>query len=240
MKKWRVKMALGALCCFLGFIIAVQLKSVQLATGGTMLSPKRAQQLTDELKGIQQEKERLAQELSRLEEELKQYEDAEVEENAYIGRLRKELQQYQVLVGQKTVEGPGVVITLELIPQEFEDGLEGRYEYLRILEIINQLNKYGAEAIAINDQRITIDSEFYYTGKVLYLNGSPLNFPIQIKAIGDADAMDSGLNISFGMATIIKEDNRMRITVKKQNQVVIPRLTKLSQFKYAKPIGQTQ
>lgn len=52
------------------------------------------------------------------------------------------------------------------------------------MHIINALNNAGAEAISINDNRITFYSEIENDGDIVTLDGNVLEEPMEIKAIG--------------------------------------------------------
>ncbi|GAB6088352.1 DUF881 domain-containing protein [Alkaliphilus crotonatoxidans] len=242
MKDVKGKIALGILCGILGLIISMQLKTIRITTGGDLLSPQRAQQLTAELRSLKQEKEVLNQNLTELEKRLKEYEISEADENTIIRNLQSDLERYQILTGYRTLEGPGVIVTLEDHPSDNPaEGSYLLYNYNEILDIINKLNASGAEAISINDQRYTATTEIYYTtNNGLQVNGVPITLPIQIKAIGNPESMEAGLNMRFGVVWLIRENNQFRINVKKQNQITIPRQTKINNFDYAKPIELSQ
>ncbi len=241
MKDLKGKIALGVLCGILGLIISIQLKTVRLATGGDLLSPQRAQQLTAELRSLRQEKDVLNQDLTELEKRLKEYEISEADENTVIRNLQGDLERYQVLSGYRTIGGPGVIVTLEDIPSEdpAEKGFL-MYNIEDILGIINMLNASGAEAISINDQRYTSTTDIHYSANGLEINAVPITLPIQIKAIGNPESMEAGLNMRFGIVWRIKEENLFQVNVKKQNELTIPRLTKVNTFDYAKPIELSQ
>ncbi len=55
--------------------------------------------------------------------------------------------------------------------------------------IINQLNRAGAEAIAVNGKRIVNTTEVICIGPVLRINGEAVAAPFIIKAIGDPDIL---------------------------------------------------
>lgn len=241
MKDLKGKIAFGILCGILGLIISMQLRTIKTATGGSLLSPQRAQQLTAELRALRMEKERLNQELTELEKRLKDYEISEADENTIIRNLQNDLDRYQILSGYRTIEGPGVIVTLEDTPPEYPgEGSFIMYNYEYLLDIINKMNSSGAEAISINDQRYMATTEIYLSSNVILVNSVPITPPIQIKAIGNPESLEAGLNMRFGTIWYLKEESRIRVNVKKQNLITIPRYTKVTNLKYAKPIEQAQ
>ncbi|MBM7614584.1 DUF881 domain-containing protein [Alkaliphilus hydrothermalis] len=241
MKDIKGKLALGLVCLVLGLIISMQFKTVRNTTDGGFLSTQRAQQLTVELKRVRTEKDRLNKEMVELDRRLKEYEQSEVDESFIIKNLKNDLQKYQILSGYSSVEGDGIVITLEDAPTEYPtEGSFLQYNYEYMLDIINKLNAAGAEAIAINDQRYMATTEIYYTSNALYINSVPTNPPYQIMAIGNPETLEAAMNMRFGVVWNIKEMGLININVKKQNSIELPRYTKVTNFKFAKPldIGQ--
>jgi uncharacterized protein YlxW (UPF0749 family) len=92
------------------------------------------------------------------------------------------------------LSGPGIRITLDDSKQERSAPL-GNYviheEYLRTL--VNALWNGGAEAIAINNQRLTAHSEIFCSGSFIQINGTRQMPPYQIIAIGNQDNLKSAL-----------------------------------------------
>lgn len=240
MKDIRGKVAFGIVCALFGLILAVQIKTVKITPGGGVLSPQRAQKVASELKVLRTEKERLNQELAELENRLKEYEFSEADENLLIKNLNSDLEKYQILAGYRTIEGPGVVVTIEDVVYESGEASYIMYNYEILLELVNKLNAAGAEAISINDQRYIATTEIYLSSNTILINGVPTVQPYEIKAIGDAEALEAALNMRFGIIDNLKQEERVRVNVRKENPLIINRNTKITNFKHAKPIESTQ
>ena len=136
---------MGILCAILGFTISLQFKTVKGNTGG-LLSTQKAQQLALELKELRTEKAALMEELTEWEIRLKEYEMSEADESFIIKNLNKDLEKYQIISGYKTVEGPGIIITIDdpiygYPGQDSESFI--MYNYDLLLGIINKLNGAG-------------------------------------------------------------------------------------------------
>lgn len=237
------KIAFGLLCAVLGFILSVQFKTVEINTGGNLLPTQRAQQLSVELKNLRDEKLRLTRELSDLEDRLKEYEQSEVDESLIIKNLKKDLTKYQVLSGYKSIEGPGVIVTIDDPQQEYSEGEGDSFlmmNYDVILALINKLNAAGAEAISINDQRYVATTEIYYASNAVLINSVPTFPPYVIKAVGDPQTLEAALNIRYGIISEMKYDYNLHVTVEKEENIIIPKYNKAIKFKYARPIESSQ
>lgn len=237
MKDLNGKVALGILCAILGFTISLQFKTIKGSTGG-LLSTQKAQQLALELKELRNEKTALMEELTEWEMRLKEYEMSEADESFIIKNLNKDLEKYQVISGYKTVEGPGIIITIDDPIQE-HPGQDSdsfiMYNYDLLLGIINKLNGAGAEAISINGQRYISTTEIYYASNSILINSVPVIPPFTIRAVGNPESLEAALSMRFGIVQEMREMYNLQVAIKKENNIVIPRYNRTTDFKYAKP-----
>ena len=96
----------------------------------------------------------------------------------------------EVTTGHSLVHGPGVRITVDNRPGvEVDD--EIRDEDLAVL--VDGLWEAGAEAIAINDQRVNALGGIRNTGRAIHVNGRPDNPPYVVSAIGDPRTLQARL-----------------------------------------------
>lgn len=92
--------------------------------------------------------------------------------------------------GFAAVHGPGVRITVDNRP-DVEVNSEIRDEDLAIL--VDGLFEAGAEAIAINDQRINALGGIRNTNRAVHVNGRPVIAPYVVSAIGDPRTLQARL-----------------------------------------------
>src|SRR3954454_6448389 len=71
---------------------------------------------------------------------------------AALDALRRSAETQGILTGRLPAEGPGVAVTL-IDP-------DGRIKPVTMLDVLEELRNAGAEAIALNGQRITASSAF--------------------------------------------------------------------------------
>lgn len=64
-----------------------------------------------------------------------------------------------------------------------------------ILHIVNILNNAGAEAIAINGQRVVSNTGISCIGVVIKVNEEKIGSPYIISAIGNQDNLESAINM---------------------------------------------
>ena len=92
--------------------------------------------------------------------------------------------------GYTAVHGPGVRITVDNGPDADVDS-EIRDEDLATL--VDGLWQAGAEAIAINDERVNALGGIRNTGRAVHVNGRPVNAPYVVSAIGDQRTLQARL-----------------------------------------------
>lgn len=187
----------------------------------------------------------LRQQVSQQRKQIQKYQDAMTEDGGKTQVLAEDLQKLNVLAGLTPVSGPGVIVTLRDSKQQPQkpNGMtadmwqEACAEYLihdsNIRDVINELKNAGAEAISINDQRVTNSTSIRCVGNNVYVNAVPTaGSPVQIKAIGNADLIQSGLLMRGGIKDHFIDPEM--ITVNKSELLTLPAFSGATPLKYAK------
>lgn len=104
--------------------------------------------------------------------------------------LTARLRRLEVQTGYVPVRGPGVRIKVASAPDAVPND-EIRDEDLALL--VDGLWTAGAEAIAVNDQRIVALGGIRNTGRAIHINGRPLTPPYVIEAIGNSGTLQARL-----------------------------------------------
>ncbi len=179
-------------------VLAATLGAVTAAAAVELRAPQpdvlaARQTLEEEITGRQSDADELAMRGRALSAEIEQLQDEAL--GAGGGQVLEELQQEGVLTGSQAVEGPGVVVTLDdggggLDPDDASSSLVQDSDLQRV---VNALWAGGAEAVAINDQRLTGLSAIRAAGDAVLVDLQPLVPPYHVAAIGDADALRTAL-----------------------------------------------
>ncbi|ROS74508.1 uncharacterized protein YlxW (UPF0749 family) [Cellulomonas sp. PhB143] len=100
-----------------------------------------------------------------------------------------------VLSGSTALQGPGVVVTLRDAPvlKDADVDPDSRVQDLDLQIVVNSLWSVGAEAVAINDQRLTPVTAVRSAGDAILVNLQPVSSPYSVVAIGDPGKLQSGL-----------------------------------------------
>ena len=103
--------------------------------------------------------------------------------------------------GRAAVTGPGLTVALTDAPVDAPqregiqpDDLVVHQQDLQA--VINALWAGGAEAMALQDQRVTATTAFRCVGNVLSLGGRVYSPPYEVRAIGDPRALRAALEVS--------------------------------------------
>jgi len=168
---------------------------------------------------------RLRAEIAALEEEIAELREAEGAA-AVVQSLVDEANQLRVANGLVTVSGPGVLVTVV-----------GPVSVLDLQDLINELRNAGAEALALNDQRLIAWSAIASDGEQVTVDGQPVPAPYHISAIGNAEALRAALLRPGGLVPLLRAANpSIIITVRESDRLTLPVYKQGVDFVYAKPV----
>jgi uncharacterized protein YlxW (UPF0749 family) len=138
--------------------------------------------------------------------------------------LASQIRVLELVTGYAPVEGPGAVVTLTDAPvTEGEEGIDvERVLDSDIQRAVNGLWSVGAEAIAVNGQRLTAQSAIRSAAGAILVNYRPLKPPYRVEAIGppglaedflatpDAQELDS-VSTQFGIGLETSSVDRLSL-----------------------------
>lgn len=209
---------------------------------GVTTSVRKIQELRSQLKSLQEANSQLKEKLKQKEVVLNKYEE-EATGRIYRGEeIRAQLEQARILAGLTDLEGPGVEIILNdrkrdtIMPSELYSISDFIVHDIDLLEVVNELKAAGAEAIAINGTRILATSRISCGGPTITV-GADQRFtpPFIIHAIGDPDALASYFKRPDSVYHVLTFYG-LEFSIKKLNNVKIPRYYGAVNFNYARPV----
>ncbi len=234
MKLKRDALWIGSVCILLGVIMSLQFKTVQNKFLQGQTPSQKSAQLVGELTKLKNEKELLTSEIQSLEGKLSEIESAESKGNVVIKNLNESLLKYKAFAGLTDVYGPGIEIFIDNPSKDINSTYENNlvYDYEVIVNLVNELNAAGAEAISINNQRILSHTEIRAAGENININKVPQLAPFIIKVIGNSQTLEGALTGRFGIVSVIREKN-YELDIKKMEKVTIPKYNGLIEFRYS-------
>ena len=190
-----IAILLGVMCCFLTAGIVVQVKTVN--DSSTLVGKTQAEnELRDSVLRWKEKYENAYAKLEKTEIELESLREQASNSTDSSSGLSTKLQKYNMLLGQTDLIGPGIIITLkDGDPKLSTDPIVHDGD---LIEVVNALKNAGAEAISINNQRITSRTEISCAGNVITINGAKVGAPFVIKAIGSPLRLYTSMDIHGG------------------------------------------
>ncbi|WP_240620163.1 DUF881 domain-containing protein [Peribacillus acanthi] len=177
------KIGFTAVTIIIGFMLAIQFETINEEP--IIRDTRDTWELRSDLLKEQQLQSNLIKEARNLDEKLASYETERLQSKEQI--LRDTLQELKKEVGLTSVEGKGIIITIEPIAEELSFDTNGTNISSDMLKrLINELNMHGAVNISLNGQRMINTTVIRDINGVTKVDGYPLNkFPIEIRVLSD-------------------------------------------------------
>ncbi|WP_433204710.1 DUF881 domain-containing protein [Dactylosporangium sp. CS-047395] len=220
----------------IGFLLAVAYHQVVQAAPGTT---KARDDLVADVRARQQAADDLQRRAAELRAQVDQARDDALADSDSAARLRD----LAAGTGTGKVTGDGVAVRIVDAPAQV-DPVTGRTqaENLGLVldrdlqDIANGLWEAGAEAVAVNGQRLTATGTIRAAGGVILVDFRPVTSPYEVTAIGPPD-----LAGTFGDSATAKrfkryvEEYRMQFSVKKRANLTLAGAAE-PPLKYASPV----
>lgn len=143
--------------------------------------------------------------------------------------------------GRTAVTGPGIVVSLDDAPAVGPRPAGIRNDDLIVHQqdvqaVINALWAGGAEAMMLQDQRVTSRTAFRCVGNVLLLHGRQYSPPYLVTAIGNAESMRAALSSSPAVQRYLEYVEAVGLgwSVTDQQGIVVPGYEGSMEMRYAR------
>ena len=185
MNKKTEAIILGIMCFILTIAICIQINTVN-NNGSTVSGSQKQNDLKSQVLKMKEKYETEYASLQRAEKELEKERESATSNNSELADLENQIKKANLILGNTDVTGEGIIVTLT--DGKGDPSAIDQSNYLvhaeNILQVVNEMKNAGAEAIAINGERIVSTSAISCDGNVIVVNGKKINSPIQISAIG--------------------------------------------------------
>ncbi|GAA0807544.1 DUF881 domain-containing protein [Spirilliplanes yamanashiensis] len=177
-----------AVLTLLGFLFVVAYK--QTLADQPQRSATRAA-LVEQVQGQRTNTDALQARADQLRGEVADLRERELD-SAEAARLRT----LEGAAGLSRVRGDGVTVTVgdgrpTISPQTGQQTDDGRVRDFELQQIVNALWAEGAEAVAVNGQRLTATSTIREAGEAILVDRRPVASPYELVAIGPGDLAES-------------------------------------------------
>lgn len=242
------QIAVALVCCILGFMLAYQFRIISLQESNLNIQGDSSQ-ITGQVEQLKNEKDDLNKKVNELQTKLKQYQDAAATKSGADKQVVDELNSLNALVGSEDVQGPGIIVTItprnNTIFSSNIDSISSVITDKALINLVNELRFAGAEAISINNIRVTSYTGIKTSGGVsnIFIGTSDRISPyetITIRAIGNKDTLNSEMvfpGVLYNNPDIPSSAYTVA-TPQKSDNIQIPKSNKVFNFQYAKPVSK--
>ncbi|MDR7415042.1 MAG: DUF881 domain-containing protein [Armatimonadota bacterium] len=228
---------LGVVLLAVGFLVTWQLRAEYAIRQRLRIPSQRLEELGFLLQEQARHRERLESEIAQLRKQLERYADAASRERAVLAAMRQRLVELQALSGVRAVRGPGVVVEVRDSARALQPGDDPNLtliHYTDLHAIMATLWAAGAEAMALNGERVAPTTGLSCVGTTILCNTKRIAPPYVIAAIGDPDRLLSALRAPDSPLGLLLAFE-FPVTVRRVNQLELPAYRGSFQFRFAKP-----
>jgi uncharacterized protein YlxW (UPF0749 family) len=222
----RAAALIGVLLALLGFGIAVQVRS---NSSSDSLSSERDDDLIRILDDQNSRADRLRQQIAALQATEQQLQASGDRGSVALSQAEQQEQALSILLGTIPATGPGV--TIDITDPRHQLKAED------LLDVVEELRGAGAEAIQFGPVRVSTSTAFVDQGSSVAVDGTRLSAPYTVEAIGDAQTLDTALQIPGGVRATARAAGG-DAAISEQTTVTISAVRPIQNPTYAKTTGR--
>jgi len=232
---WQVTLTVALLV--LGFLVAAQLQS---ETPRTSYTSQERGPLVQTALGLQAQQDALKQQLLDMRARIQALEGTSQGSAAAVKSINDGLQAARMGGGLVAIHGSGLVIQLEdstkTIPPGAND-TDYRVSAADVRTVVRELWLAGAEAVAVNGERVTVSTAILDIGGSVLVNSAYLAPPYQVSAIGSTDLYDTmtGAPSFVEFVRARAEAFGIQISFARPSDVALPAFAGSLNLRYARP-----
>jgi len=202
------QLSLFAVALVIGILLVGQLRSQAPAIELSSLSAQELSQLIETLGSRNVE---LGDALSDLREQIRSYELAQIQGQSTLDLTEAELERIAAFGGLRAVEGQGIILTMA-----------GPFDATAVNDLIYELRGAGADAIAVDDIRITASSIAVLGTGAIEIDGTALGPAVEIRAIGPPEGLESTLGRPGGLLTLLEQSIDAQFQIEQRTDLELP------------------
>lgn len=227
------------ICFILSLCFTIQVRTIN-TNESDVLRLKKENELRDEILQWKEVYEASTQKIDDLNAKIEEYRVASTKVDDTVAIIKRDLDEASILAGLTKVKGPGIIVKLDdtAVIEEItlNSGVYNPNVFIihdtDIMSVINELSAAGAEAFAVNGQRIINNTAIRCVGPVIQVNGINLSAPYTITAIGSPTTLRGALSLRGGIVSEMR-NAKIDVTITDQEEVVIPAYDGVLKYQYA-------
>ena len=232
----RHSLALFVPALIFGYLVAQQAIS---QTQRSELATRYNAPLIDSANALQKEQSDLKAQLADLRTKLDDIQKASATQSGIAGDLSRQIEELQSRTGLTALTGEGVMVQLDdaHTSASVKDVDKAICHNTDITDIVNTGWRAGAEAIAVNGERMVGTSSVYCVGSTIMVNGTLMSPPFAVAMIGPQASLMSLFDDPRELADIKSRSqlNGLIFQVSRQREIRVPAYTGSLGAHYAVP-----
>ena len=212
-----------------GFILAYSFSLSQSEDAGNDLAAssqfEKEERIREDLIKQQEHNKALRDEMQEKQRSLQEFESSFSAGEEVYSSMAAEAEILRRYIGLMPVEGPGLKVILEDGEYGAQDVNPNDYivHESHVFQVIHEMYISGAEAVAVNGQRIHANSTIVCTGPVIEVDGVKYPAPFIIEGIGNPEVLSASLELSGGVLDQLVNDNII-VTMDTGTAITMPAL----------------
>ncbi len=237
MRTYTWQIGLTAVAVIVGFFLAVQFRTEQSIETGLQVTSGRLGEVAYRYRNAEFQQAVLRQKIEELRREI-----AAEERRAAGGReamvaLAAQLDGMRMLAGLTSLQGPGVIVTIADSKRPLRPGEDPNLvliHYSDLHAVVSTLWAAGAEAVAVNNERLVGTTGISCVGTTILCNVRRLAPPYRITAIGDPQALRAAVQARGGVLDQLRGFD-FPVTVTVAGDLRVPAYAGGFERRYARP-----
>lgn len=202
------QISIALIAVVIGIAIVGQLRSQERPTELTSLP---VAELSTRIQTLSDANAQLRAALAEHRDLLADYEASGAQGVSALDVSREELRRIRAFAGLSPVVGQGIVVNVT-----------GSLDAIAVNDLINELRNAGAEAMALDETRITAASVVAQGARSLEVDGVSFDRTFTLLVIGDSDGLIAALERPGGIVTQLEQFVSATITVSPSSDLQLP------------------
>jgi uncharacterized protein YlxW (UPF0749 family) len=208
MRSTVAQVSLAIFALVIGVVLVAQFRS---QSRPTELSSLPVAELSTRIQTLSEGNAQLRAALAEQRDLLAEYRAAGAQGFSALDVSREELRRIRAYSGLAAVEGQGIIVRVS-----------GSLDAIAVNDLINELRNAGAEALAVDDTRITAWSVVVQGARALEIDGADVDRTFTILAVGDPDGLIAALERPGGIVTQLEQFVSATITISPAATLQVP------------------
>jgi uncharacterized protein YlxW (UPF0749 family) len=208
MTRGAAQLSLAIVAVIVGVLLIGQLRSQAPAIARSGLS---AQELSDLIGTLRAGNAQLSDALTEVRQQVSEYERLDVAGRSTLELTSEDVIRFSAFAGLMGVEGQGIVMEIE-----------GQFQPSNVNDLIHELRSAGAEAIAIDDVRITASSVPVLGTGAIEIDGVEIGNAFRVTAIGAPDGLRAALERPGGILSLFEHEIQASFQIEPRDRVTVP------------------